>query len=255
MGPRTNVHRILTALTAAACALPADAGEPSRDAGSSDQKEIAPEQSLPAPDARVTVYFLVDASGSMNQAFRDEVDPKIAEVRMYLTEAVRNLASHPGVEVVVKAFGPAGCGSVQEIGSSPDRGLKGLVRGIASMSAHGPSSLASALLKVDQEISGLDGAKFLVLLADGDDRCGGDLGSLSLSSEVTRHILGLSVDSETGGALLELGDYTEVRSADDLAAALSRVVGDILGSIAEDEPHSTSRYLGTPNRSLSTSSK
>jgi len=218
---------------------------------SGNQPNMSIDPTLPA----MNVYILIDASGSMNQCFHGEMVPKITAVRIYVHDAVTTLVSNPRINIFLRAFGPPGCGGIAKLATARMGQTKYALLSIAALSAHGPSSLAVALLDADEEMAELPGDRTLILISDGKDRCGGDITTLKLDQSITRHVLGLDVDADTAGKLLEIGDYTEIKSSQDLSVALSRIVDDILGSLTQEPVHSTSRYRGIPNKSLSTSSK
>jgi len=184
------------------------------------------------------VAFILDASNSMNKAFDDTT--RLAVAKSALVELWGLLPEGTQIRIsvyghrVAKDFRSQSCEDIEAL--YPFQPLTAALRddmtqALDGISAKGLTPLADALVRVSNDLAGLDGESVIVLVSDGEETCGGDpLVVAELLADrmpkVVLHIIGLDVEAdakETLRAIAEAtgGQYRAAREGAQLYSVLS----------------------------------
>lgn len=185
------------------------------------------------------VLFVIDASGSM-------AGEKLREAKTSAQSAIRK-AVEDGASVSILAFsGNCRLPVFSQFGYSDD--ISSLTSFVERLQANGGTPLSSALRRASEihQQNGYDPQTALtVLLADGDDDCGGvqeALNSLRVANGLFRHeTIGLDVATNSeASAQLNLiasesgGNYKSAENAGELEAVLDDISDELREAIAEN---------------------
>lgn len=174
-----------------------------------------------------TVHFLVDVSGSMSSFNR------IGAARDAVSNLVTDLNA-PGFWAGLRTFGVAGCDTALNVPPGPvDQEI--FLGEVAALRANGFTPLAAGLAAAAADLDDVGGGpKAIVLVADGENNCGGD--PCQVAQEIAAsgtalvvHAAGIQV---AGGARAALeciaeatgGRYIDVVDPTDLQDQLTEVV-------------------------------
>ncbi|MDD4903080.1 MAG: PKD domain-containing protein [Candidatus Bipolaricaulis sp.] len=192
---------------------------------------VLPDASLQAylGDSPKTILVILDTSSSMEEPF--EGGTRLAAGKQVLTTF---LASAPqGVGIGLRIFGS--CDRSSLVFPVQPLDVAGMTRSIVEIRAAGATPLALSLSLAASDLSGVPGAKAVLLISDGQESCGGDPVRSAEEvwakiSDLRIHVVGFEVkdDAAARQQLVRIAEagrglYVDVTSSSELTSALRLV--------------------------------
>lgn len=189
------------------------------------------------------VLFLLDASGSMADPIEGKTKLDIAKES--LSSALSEIPAE--IPVGLRVYGHISdksislvenCRKATELIVPIEKGAKDLIKSKAlSYSPKGNTPIALSLSKAPEDFPGVDAKRYIVLISDGVETCGGDpiavIEDLKTKGfKVVIHTVGLDVDQKTRAQLQQIasaggGMYLEAKNAAELGSSLKTITEDI----------------------------
>jgi hypothetical protein len=188
------------------------------------------------------VLFLLDASGSMSEQLEGKVKIDIAKEALssVLSEIPDDIAL--GMRVYGATYDQTlpeeeNCKATELI-VPIGKGTKDSIRSRAfSYSPKGYTPIALSLSKAPQDFPSVDAKRYIILISDGKETCGGDpvaeINRLKLMGfKVVIHTVGFNVDEQTRLQLQQIasaggGMYLDAKNSAELGSSLKVIVEDV----------------------------
>jgi len=188
------------------------------------------------------VLFMLDSSGSM--ADRIDGRAKLDIAKESLSSVLSEIPDE--ISVGLRVYGHKGntkaslaenCKATELI-VPIEKGAKELIKSKAlSYRPKGNTPIALSLSKAPEDFPGVDAKRYIVLISDGLETCGGDpiaeIENLKAKGfKVVIHTVGLDVDQKTRAQLQQIaaaggGMYLEAKNAAELGSSLKTITEDI----------------------------
>jgi len=204
------------------------------------------------------IMFILDVSGRMSGKFPSQTtlaDPTKMQIatdvfQSFLTDLPENL--NVGLEVYGH-HGDRDCSSLEVINPIVPLDDKALMENVRKLiPERGSTPLAKALELGAAALKKVPGDKFIVLLTDGKDSCGGDPIEVAKGlneQNITINVLGIDVKDDemaqlSGIAEVDGGQYFAVNNTEDLKKSLATIKERIVDKISESNVFFRDDFIG-----------
>ena len=197
------------------------------------------------------IAIILDASNSMNEAF--EVEPKIVEAKAAIVELLDILPD--GLTIRLSVYGhrvpqedtEGSCQDIERLFGPAEldsMAREEMLGKLDTVVARGLTPLAAALERAGTDLMSLGAAGLIIVLTDGEETCGGELGPIAATFAdaaipVVLCVIGLDLEPDARERLTQVaeqtgGQYVRARAAGGIANALLEVLmmaqeADVLG--------------------------
>jgi len=190
-----------------------------------DTQNLADEGSAEKTPSAIEIIF--DASGSMKQ--RIDEQRKIDIAKNAVISFTKNIEP---LDIGLRVFGHTdGCGQSEQIEPINENGTINIPEKIRQFNAAGLTPLSAALEDSIADFDGKTGNKYVILVSDGKESCGGDIDAAAqkLSDDgIKVYAIGFDID-ETGKEQLQKitqktgGQYFDATNADELFKVFNEI--------------------------------